>query len=128
VRLRAGEGLPDPEAELALLTEGVTRYGLAAAEARAMLEAEGRRRGVAGSGAGAREARVFLRSAADARGRVAREDAARAAVLYRNLTGRQARQGEAERRIAALLEEERLSPRPQGWLRSTAWFQRMARG
>ncbi|WP_372618065.1 hypothetical protein [Falsiroseomonas sp.] len=128
VRLRAGGGLPNAEAELALLTEGVTRYGLGAAEARAMLEAEGRRRGVAGGGAVAREARVFLRSAADARGRVAREDAARAAALYRNLSGRHASQGEAERRVAALLEEEGLSPRRDGLLRSTAWFRRMARG
>jgi hypothetical protein len=127
VRLRAEGGLPNAEAELALLTEGVTRYGLGAAEARGVLEAEGRRRGVAGGGAGAREAQVFLRSAADARGRVGREDVSRAAALYRNLTGRQASQGEAERRIAALLEEEGLSPRRDGVLRSTAWLRRMAR-
>jgi hypothetical protein len=128
VRLRAAGGLPDAEAELALLTEGITRYGLGAAEARAVLEAEGRRRGVAGGGAVAREARVFLRSAADARGRVGREDASRAAVLYRNLTGRQASQAEAERRVAALVEAEGLSPRRAGVLRSTGWFRRMARG
>jgi hypothetical protein len=126
VKLRAQRGLPDAEAELALLTEGVTRYGLGAAEARAALEAEGRRRGVAGSG-GAAEARTFLRSAADARGRVGRADVSRAAALYRSLTGRHASQGEAERRVAALLEAEGLSPRPDGLLRSTAWFRRMAR-
>lgn len=128
VRLRVDGGLPNAEAELALLTEGVTRYGLSAAEVRATLEAEGRRRGVAGSGSGAQEARVFLRSAADARGRVGRGDVSRAAVLYRNLTGRHASQGEAERRVAALLEAEGLSPRHEGLLRSTAWFRRMARG
>ncbi len=128
VRLRAGDGLPDAEAELSLLTEGVTRYGLGAAEARAMLEAESRRRGVAGSGAGAREARVYLRAAADTRGRVGRAEAAHAAALYRNLTGRQASQAEAARRVAALLEEEGLAPRPEGLLRSTTWFRRMARG
>lgn len=128
VRLRAEGGLPNAEAELALLTEGVTRYGLGAAEARGVLEAEARRRGVAAGGAGAREARVFLRSAADARGRVGRQDVSRAAALYRNLTGRQASQIEAERRIAALLEEEGLSPRRDGVLRSTAWLRRMARG
>ncbi len=120
--------MPDAEAELALLTEGVTRYGVGAAQARAMLEAEARRRGVAGSGAGARKARVFLRAAADARGRVARADAARAATLYRNLTGRQARAGEAERRNASLREEEGLSPRPDGLFRSVGRFRRMAQG
>ncbi len=126
VRLRAGEGLMAPEAELALLTEGVTRHGLTAAEARAVLDTENRRRGAVGGAAGAREAVAFLRAQADARGRVSQQDAARAAALYRVLTGRQATEAEAQRRVATLLETEGLSPRPEGLFRTTTWHRRMA--
>lgn len=126
VRLRVVDGLQDPEAELALLTEGVTRHGLSAADARGILDAESQRRGAATGAAGAREATAFLRAQADARGRVSHQDATRAAALYRALTGRHASEAEAGRRVATLLEAEGLSPQPEGLLRSTTWYRRMA--
>lgn len=126
VRLRVAAGALDAEAERALLTEGVTRYGLTAEAARAALEAEAQRRGVASDSSAARDARAFLRAQADPRGRVARADAARAAELYRGITGRQTTAAEAGRRVAALLEAEGLSPKPEGLLRSTTWHRQMA--
>ncbi|CAH0224158.1 hypothetical protein [Roseomonas sp. CECT 9278] len=126
VRLRAGGGLTDPDAELALLTDGVVQHGLTAAEARAVLLAEARRSGTASGSAAAAEARAFLRAQADPRGRVARTDALHAAALYRRVTGRQATEAEATRRVATLIEAEGLAPRPDGVLRSTTWFRRMA--
>jgi hypothetical protein len=72
-----------------------------------------------------RDARAFLRAQADPRGRVARADAQHAAALYRRVTNRQATEAEAARRVAALIESEGLSPRPDGVLRSTTWFRRM---
>jgi hypothetical protein len=126
VKLRAEAGLAEPEAELALLTEGVTRYGLSANDARATLAAEAERRGLARDGA--KEARVFLRSQADARGRVAQADVQRATMLFRNVTGRQASEAEAARRVATLMEAEGLAPKPEGLLRSTTWFRRLAQG
>uniref|UniRef100_UPI0018E053CC hypothetical protein n=1 Tax=Neoroseomonas rubea TaxID=2748666 RepID=UPI0018E053CC len=60
VRLRFAGTVPDPEAELALLTDGVTRFGLTAEDARAAVLAEGERRGVAGPSAALVEARAFL--------------------------------------------------------------------
>ncbi|WP_198372946.1 hypothetical protein [Roseomonas rosulenta] len=128
VRLRAADGLANPEAELALLTEGVVRHGLSAAEARAVVQAEGARRGIATGTAAATEVRAFLRAQADPRGRVARTDALHAAALYRRVTGRQATEAEAARRVATLIEAEGLSPRPEGVLRSTTWFRGMAQG
>jgi len=128
VRLRSSTGLMDAEGELALLTEGVTRYGLSAAAVREALNAEALRSGVASNGSGAKEARVFLRSQADARGRVARVDVQRAAALYRNVTGRQTTESEAGRRIATLLEAEGLSPKPEGLFRSISWFRHMVQG
>jgi hypothetical protein len=48
--------------------------------------------------------------------------------LFRRLTGRRATEAEAARRVAALIEAEGLSPRPDGVLRTTTWFRRMAQG
>jgi hypothetical protein len=128
VRLRFVGTAPDPEAELALLTEGVTRFGLTAEEARAMVMAEGERRGVAGPSAALSEARAFLTAQADARRRVGRADAERAAQLFRRRSGVREPQAVLDRRIATLIESEGLSPRPEGVLRSTTWFRRMAQG
>jgi hypothetical protein len=125
VRLRAAEGLLDADAERALLSEGVTRHGLTADAARAALQREGQRSGMATGAAAATEARAFLRAQADPRGRVARTDALHAAALYRRVTGRRATEAEAARQVAALIEAERLSPRPEGMLRSTTWYRRM---
>jgi hypothetical protein len=126
VRLRVAGGIADPEAELALLTEGVVRHGMTAADARAVVQAEAARSGRAGAGAAAAEVRAYLRAQADTRGRVARTDALHAAALYRRVTGRQSSEAEAGRRVAALIEAEGLSPRPAGMMRSTTWFRQMA--
>jgi hypothetical protein len=128
VRLRGAEAVADPEAELALMTEGVVRHGLSAADARAAVQAEGQRNGIAGAAATTTELRAFLRAQADPRGRVARSDAQHAAALFRRLTGRRATEAEAARRVATLIEAEGLSPRPDGVLRTTTWFRRMAQG
>ncbi|WP_170979354.1 hypothetical protein [Roseomonas sp. HF4] len=125
-RLHAADGNPDPAAELALLSDGVTHHGLTAAEARALLEAEASRHGILGDAAGAREARAFLRAQADPAGRVARADVERAAALYRNITGRRVTEVEAVRRVLGMLEQDNLRPRPAGMLLSTAWHRRMA--
>jgi hypothetical protein len=127
-QLRLAAGGLEPEAERALLAEGVTRYGLDAAAARGTVAAEAARQGIAGPGDGAREARVFLRAQADARGRVGQGDVQRAAALYRALAGRRITTAEAGRRVATLLEAEGLAPRPEGLLRSTTWFRRLVQG
>jgi hypothetical protein len=128
VRLRFAGTVPDPEAELALLTEGVTRFGLTAEQARGAVLAEGERRGVAGPSAALAEARAFLSAQADARRRVGRADAERAAMLFRRRSGLREPQAALTRRIATLIESEGLTPRPEGLLRSTTWFRRMAQG
>ncbi|WP_439596591.1 hypothetical protein [Falsiroseomonas sp.] len=124
LRLRLRDGPLSPEAERALLVEGVTRHGLTAEEARAALAAAATAQGQATSAVAAREVAAYLRSRADARGRVAQTDVARASALYRRLAGNLP-PAEAERRAALLLEAEGLSPRPAGLWRSTAWFQRL---
>lgn len=125
VRLRLSGGLADAEAERALLTEGVTRYGLTAAEARATLAAEATRHGATPSTA-ARQVLVFLRAQADGRGRVSRRDAGHAAALYHGLAGNQGRRADADRAVAKLMEAEGLAPRPDGVLRTTTWYRRLA--
>ncbi|MDO9501525.1 MAG: hypothetical protein Q7J52_15605, partial [Falsiroseomonas sp.] len=75
--------------------------------------------------AAAREVLAYLRSRADTGNRVARTDVARSAALYRRLSPGLP-PAEAERRTAVLLEGAGLAPRPDGLLRSTRWFTRMA--
>ncbi|NGM20771.1 hypothetical protein G3576_12170 [Roseomonas stagni] len=125
VRLRLSAGLADAEAERSLLAEGVTRYGLTAAEARATLAAEATRHGATPSTA-ARQVLVFLRAQADARGRVSRRDVGHAAALYHGLAGSQGSRAEAEKAVARLMAAEGLAPRPDGMLRTTTWYRRMA--
>jgi len=123
VRVRTEGGMPAPEAELALLSEGITRYGLSARQAQEV--SAGVLAALRPSGAGAmRDARDFLRSRADAAGRIGQQDLRAAARLYRRLAGPGTSPAQAERRAAALVEEEGLAPRPKGpWpFRSTAWF------
>ncbi len=125
VRLRLSGGLADAEAERTLLTEGVTRYGLTAAEALATLAGEATRHGATPSTA-ARQVLVFLRAQADLRGRVSRRDAGHAAALYHGLAGNQGRRADADRAVAKLMEAEGLAPRPDGLLRTTTWYRRLA--
>ncbi|MDP3415589.1 hypothetical protein [Falsiroseomonas sp.] len=125
IRLHLRDGPLAPEAERALLTEGVTRYGLTAEAARAALAAAAAARGEPTAAAAAREVLAYLRSRADTGNRVARTDVARGAALYRRLSPGLP-PAEAERRTAVLLEGAGLAPRPDGLLRSTRWFNRMA--
>ena len=125
VRLRLSTGLTDAEAERNLLSEGVTRYGLTAAEARATLAAEATRHGATPSTA-ARQVLVFLRAQADARGRVSRRDVGHAAALYHGLAGSNGSRAEAERSVVKLMAAEGLAPRPDGMLRTTTWYRRLA--
>jgi hypothetical protein len=125
VRLRLSAGLADAEAERHLLAEGVTHYGLTAAEARATLAKESTRHGATPSTA-ARQAIVFLRAQADERSRVSRRDVTQAAALYHGLAGQQGRRADAERAVARLMEVEGLAPRPEGVLRTTTWYRRLA--
>ncbi|NKC34496.1 hypothetical protein, partial [Falsiroseomonas selenitidurans] len=93
--------------------------------ARATLAAAAGARGEVTAAAAAKEVAAFLRSRADAAGRVAREDVARAAALYRRMAVTLS-PTEATRRTAVLLEGAGLAPRPDGLWRSTAWFRRLS--
>jgi hypothetical protein len=125
LRLHLRDGPLAPEAERALLTEGVTRYGLTAEAARTALAAAAAARGEPTGAAAAREVLAYLRSRADTGNRVARTDVVRSAALYRRLSPGLA-PAEAERRTVVLMEGAGLTPRPDGLLRSTSWFNRMA--
>ncbi len=127
VRVRADGAPPTPEAELALLSEGITRYGLTAREAQEVSAGVFAALRPAGAGA-ARDARDFLRTRADAAGRIGQQDLRAAARLYRRLAGPGTSTAQAERRAAALVEEEGLASRPKGpWpFRSTGWFRALA--
>lgn len=118
----------DPEAELGLLTKGVTEYGLTAMEAQRALEGAAVAEGSASGQTLERETLAFLRSVADPRGRVARSDVEQAARLYRRLGGVRVTADEAERRTARIAEADGLAARPTGmWpLRSDRWLRQMA--
>lgn len=123
VRVRA-EGPPlAAEAELALLSEGITRFGLTAREAQEVSASVLAKLRPTGAGA-ARDVREVLRTRADSAGRIGQQDVRAAARLYRRLAGPGTSHAQAERRTAALAEEEGLAPRPKGpWpFRSTRWF------
>jgi hypothetical protein len=124
VRLRTAGGPLGADGERDLLAEGVTRHGLTAQQARQVLDQTAAARGVATSAGGERDVVIFLRSRADAQKRIARQDAERAAALFRGLTGSRLGAADAERRVAALMEAEGLAPRPEGLFRSTAWHRR----
>ena len=123
VRVRAEGSAASPEAELALLSEGITRFGLSAREAQEVSASVLAALRPGGAGA-ARDVRDVLRTRADAAGRIGQQDVKAAARLYRRLSGPGTTTAQAERRAAALAEEEGLAPRPKGpWpFRSTSWF------
>ena len=124
VRLRGAAPAQPEAAQRDLMAEGVTHFGLDAAEVRLIVEAEARRRGI--SATAEREVAAFLRSEADGEGRVSRRSAEQAAMLLRTM--RPMPKEEASRRVAALLEAESLAPRPDGILRRRGWLDRMAAG
>ncbi len=126
VRLRAAGGIADPEAELALLTEGVVR---------ARPDGGGcARDGAGGSGAqrqgGCRRRRRGGQRLPARAGRWSRPCRAhrcvarRGALSPRNRSPGQRGRGRPSRRRAD--RGRGLSPRPAGMLRSTTWFRRMA--
>lgn len=129
-RLRAKSGAADPEADLALLSRGVTDYGLSAEQAQEALQAAARAEGAPMARSVERDTVTFLRSRQDRQGRVAKADVQQAARLYRSLAGVRVTAGEAEQRAARLAEAEGIPAKPHGiWpFRSDGWLRRMAQG
>lgn len=129
-RLRAKSGTADPEADLTLLSRGVTEYGLSAEEAQQALQAAAREQGAPMARSVERDTAAFLGSRKDRQGRIAKADVQQAARLYRSLSGVRVTAGEAEQRAARIAEAEGMAPKPQGiWpFRSGHWLRRMAQG
>ena len=129
-RLRAKSGTADPEADLALLSRGVTDYGLSADQAQQAMQAAARAQGAPMARSVERDTATFLRSRKDQQGRVAKSDVEQAARLYRSLSGVRVTASEAEQRAASIAETEGLAPKPRGiWpFRSGGWLRRMAQG
>lgn len=129
-RLRAKSGTADPEADLALLSRGVTDYGLSAEQAQQAMQAAARAQGAPMTRSVERDTATFLRSRQDRQGRIAKPDVEQAARLYRSLSGVRVTAGEAEQRAARIAEAENLVPKPRGiWpFRSSGWLSRMAQG
>jgi len=129
-RLRATSGAVDPEADLALLSRGVTEYGLSAEEAQQALQAAARANGTPMARSVERDTVAFLASRQDRQGRVAKADLQQAARLYRSLSGVRVTMAEAEQRTARIAEAEGMPAKPRGiWpFRSGDWLRRMAKG
>lgn len=129
-RLRAKSGTPDPEADLALLSRGVTDYGLSADEAQQALQAAARALDAPLARNVERDTVTFLRSRQDKQGRISKSDVEQAARLYRSLSGVRVTAAEAEQRAARIAEAESLVPKPRGiWpFRFSGWLRRMAQG
>lgn len=128
VRVRlAGSRQPDPSDELALLSEGVTRYGLTARESQEIRASVAAAQGQPAPAVAERDTIAFLRTRQDAQGRVGKADVQDAAKLYRRLVGAKVTAAEADRRATQIAERDGMQPRPAGiWpFRSTAWFRRM---
>lgn len=125
-RLHGATRGEDPAADLALLSRGVTEFGLTATEAQQALEgaaaAPGRHL--------ERDTLAYLRSVQDSKGRLAKGDVKNGAKLYRRLSGVRVTAAEAEQRAARLAEAEGMAARPEGvWpFRSRNWLRRMADG
>lgn len=129
-RLRAKSGTADPEADLALLSRGVTEYGLSAEEAQQALQAAAHAQGAPMARSVERDTAAFLGSRQDRQGRIAKADVQQAARLYRSLSGVRVTMGEAEQRTARIAEAEGMTPKPRGiWPFLTGgWLRRMAQG
>lgn len=129
-RLRNATGGNDPAADLALLSRGVTEYGLSANEAQQALESTAEAQGVALGRHMERDTVAYLRSVQDRQGRLAKGDVKHGAKLYRRLSGVRVTAAEAEQRAARIAEAAGLVARPEGmWpFRSTHWLRRMADG
>lgn len=129
-RLRNATGGHDPASDLALLSRGVTEFGLSATEAQQALEATADASGSLPGRQLERDTLAYLRSVQDRKGRLAKGDVKNGAKLYRRLSGVRVTAAEAEQRAARLAEAEGLAARPEGiWpFRSASWLRRMADG
>jgi hypothetical protein len=128
LRARGGDarGL-DEAGHLAALSEGVTRFGLSAHEAR---DVAARVLAPEGTPGRAREdLRAFLRSRADRQGRISARDVAVAARFHRAMAPLPTTRAASERDVILVAEQDGLQPRPRGpWpFRSIRWFQRLLR-
>lgn len=118
-----GRRFLDREQEMRLLEEAVSRYGLALDEATGMLRAAAEAETIATERELNRSVAQLLKTLADARGRVSREDFAKAVAFYRARAGAGLSQQDAERRVKRLMEENDLAPRRSGRLLATRrWY------
>jgi hypothetical protein len=121
-RLRNRAGPMQTEAELALLSTGVTEAGLTATQARQALDAA---RGAQPSATNVeRDVVTYLRSRMDREGQVGPTEMQEAARLYRRLQGGGVTPREADAQAARIAQGAGLRPRPHGFwpFRSTRWF------
>lgn len=121
-RLRSRAGPMRAEAELALLSTGVTEAGLTATQARKALSAA---RGENPTATNVeRDVITYLRSRMDRDGRVGPTEMQEAGRLYRRLQGGGVTPREADAQAAAIAQGAGLRPRPHGFwpFRSTRWF------
>ncbi len=125
VRVRSSSaGTLDPSAELELLSQGVTRYGLSAREVKEIRSEVAQATRQPSPETANAEVATYLATQTDARGRIARQDVRTAAQLYRRLTRVRVTEAEAEAHVARIAETKGLRARPSGiWpFRSTRWL------
>jgi hypothetical protein len=127
-RVRLAKGLQaDAAGETDLLAEGITHYGLTAAEARQIVRAVGDETGRSSRSAIERSVATFVRMSRDRHGRIRQRDFHKATRFYRVAAQNEVSEAEAAREVAAIMRREGIEPRPAGiWpFRSTSWFDRM---
>lgn len=118
-----GRRFLDRERERRLLEEALTRYGLTLDEATSVLRAAAEHDEVALEGELGRSSGQLLRTLADRRGRVARDDFAKAVAFYRARAGAGLTEAEAAKRVKQQMQELDLQPKPAGRLfRTRRWF------
>ncbi|NKC32290.1 hypothetical protein [Falsiroseomonas selenitidurans] len=122
-----GRRFLDRAEERRLLEEGLTRYGLRLDEAAGLLRAAAEQDQVALEGELGRSSGLLLKTMADARGRVARQDFAKAVAFYRARAGAELTEAEAARAVKRRMEELELQPKPHGRLiRTRRWYRAIA--
>lgn len=118
-----GRRFLDREQERRLLEEALTRYGLKLDEASGVLRAAAEQDEIALEGELGRSSGQLLRTMADRRGRVSREDFAKAVAFYRARAGSGLTEAEAAKRVKRQMQELDLHPRPSGRLiRTRRWY------
>ncbi len=118
-----GRRFLDRDQERKLLEEGLTRYGLTLDQATGLVRGAAQQEEIALEGELGASARELLKTLADRRGRLAREDFARAVAFYRARAGGGVTEAEAQKRVKRLMDELALHPKPSGRLiRSRRWY------